>query len=288
MKTIPNAKAAAAILRSIHKADAPLKLKASVEGGVLQRGLRDPSLLAKTKIHSVAITFTPANNATLVEPLNLEKCAYSVEEDEALIKSVMPMAMNAVPSFIDISERLSLEKIAKAVTKIKTIIATAKAANDEEELKKNLKALKNLAVTVAMLQGAHQMTAPDSKADPARQPAAQETTRDAAGVDFSRKAKNPYTMKPHELVSHIKQDHPHLWAIAQNESSGGRDLAHQKLSGGMHKGHSAGGPWAMMPKTVKFVVDKLDKDGSISETYPQLRAYADNIDKHHKDITWTL
>ena len=47
----PNARAAAAILRNIHKADIPLKLKASVEGATIARGVRDPSLLARTKIH---------------------------------------------------------------------------------------------------------------------------------------------------------------------------------------------------------------------------------------------
>lgn len=295
----PNARAAAAILRSIHKSDAPLKLKSSVEGGVVQRGLKDPSLLAKTKIHSVAITFTPANNATLVEPLNLEKCAYNIEEDNALIKSVMPMAQERVPSFIDISERLSLEKIAKSVQTIKNMVAAARTAENKEELKKNLNALKNLAVTVAMLQGAHQMTADQGQAkDIDRQPAQQkeqqieqpkvEEFRDAAGVDITRGSKSPYTMKPHELVSHIKTDHPHLWAIAQNESSGGKDLSHEKVGQGMHKGHSAGGAWAIMPKTVKFVVDRLDKDGHIKDVYPQLKAYTDDVDKYHKDITWTL
>jgi len=38
-----NAKAAAAILRNIHREDTPLAMKASVEGGVLARGISDPT-----------------------------------------------------------------------------------------------------------------------------------------------------------------------------------------------------------------------------------------------------
>lgn len=117
----PNAKAAAAILRNIHKADAPLKLKASVEGGVVSRGLSDPSLLARTKIHSVALTFTPANSATLVEPLSLDKSDSSWEEDKILIKSVMHLARTDVPSFRQITRRASAEKIVEKMTKAKDI-----------------------------------------------------------------------------------------------------------------------------------------------------------------------
>jgi len=107
----PNAKAAAAILRNIHKADCPLKLKASVEGGVLARGIRDEALLARTKIHSVALTFTPANNATLVEPTSLEKGDVNWESDLNLIKSVMHLARTDVPSFRHITRMASAEKI---------------------------------------------------------------------------------------------------------------------------------------------------------------------------------
>lgn len=284
----PNAKAAAAILRNIHKTDAPLKIKASVEGGVLQRGLRDTALLAKTKIHSVALTFTPANQATLVEPLNLEKSEYDVVQDEILIKSVMPMAMENVPSFLDISERMSLEKIARSVEQARQIIKTLKTTNDQEELKKNLKAIRNLATAVAMMQAAHFMGGQGDDKKPVAEKPKQEVVRDVAGVDISKKTKNPYVMNAQELVDHIKDDHPHLWALAHNESSGGINMDHKKMKSGMHKGHTAGGPWAMMPKTVKFVIDKLDKDGTLSDMYPHVKAYTDNVDKHHKDITDTL
>lgn len=119
----PNARAAAAILRNIHKTDCPLKLKASVEGGVLARGMRDESLLARTKIHSVAITFTPANQATLVEPVSLVKSADSVA-DALLIKSVMHLARTDVPSFRQITRRASAEKISENLRKAQEIAET--------------------------------------------------------------------------------------------------------------------------------------------------------------------
>ena len=115
-----NAKAAAAILRNIHKSDTPLKLKASVEGGVVQRGLKDESLLARTKIHSVALTFTPANNATLVEPLSMEKST-DQEADMLLIKSVMHLAQENVPSFRSITRKAQAEKIYQNMEKIREL-----------------------------------------------------------------------------------------------------------------------------------------------------------------------
>jgi len=120
----PNAKAAAAILRNIHKADCPLKLKASVEGGVLARGIRDEALLARTKIHSVALTFTPANNATLVEPTSLEKGDVDWESDLNLIKSVMHLAQTNIPSFRHITRMASAEKISDNFKKANELART--------------------------------------------------------------------------------------------------------------------------------------------------------------------
>lgn len=117
----PGAKAAAAILRSIHKNDAPLHIKSSVEGATVARGIKDPSILARTKIRGAALTFTPANHATLVEPTSLEKTATSAE-DEALIKSVLHLAQDNVPSFIDISKRMSEETITANVAKISELV----------------------------------------------------------------------------------------------------------------------------------------------------------------------
>lgn len=114
----PNACAAAAILRNLHKNDSPLKLKLSVEGGILARGIKDPSLLARTKINGCAITFTPANQATLVEPLNLGKSYHSIDDDMKLIKSVVHLAKTNVPSFRHITRRVSAQKLMDNLNKI--------------------------------------------------------------------------------------------------------------------------------------------------------------------------
>lgn len=114
----PNARAAAAILRNVHRTDCPLKLKCSVEGGVISRGVKDPNLLARTKIHSLAATFTPANQATLMEPLNLEKSMDTWEADQILIKSVMHLAKTNVPSFRHVTRHAQAEKIVENFRKI--------------------------------------------------------------------------------------------------------------------------------------------------------------------------
>lgn len=116
----PNARAASAILRNIHKSDCPLKLKASVEGGVQARGISDTNLLARTKIHSVALTFTPANQATLVEPISLAKST-NWEEDQILIKSVIHLAKTDIPSFRHITRRVSAEKLMENLNKIQDL-----------------------------------------------------------------------------------------------------------------------------------------------------------------------
>lgn len=120
----PNAKAAAAIIKNIHRKDVPLKIKASVEGGVISRGISDPTRLAQTKIHSVALTFTPANNATLVEPLNLDKSNLDWESDKQLIKSVVHLAETNVPSFRHIERHASAHTIHDNILKIQELAKT--------------------------------------------------------------------------------------------------------------------------------------------------------------------
>jgi len=116
-----SAKATAAILRHQHKDDSPLKLKASVEGGIIERGEKDETLLKRTKLKGVALTFVPANNATLVEGLNLKK-SLNPAADEALIKSLIPLARDNVPSFIEVADVLSETKIRSNIEKIKDLV----------------------------------------------------------------------------------------------------------------------------------------------------------------------
>lgn len=130
----PNAKAAAAIMRNIHREDAPLAMKASVEGGVVARGIKDQTRLARTKIHSVALTFTPANNATLVEPLNINKSDTDWEADKQLIKSVMHLAETNIPSFRHIERHASANTIHENIQKIQDM---AKSLGIDIEVKES-------------------------------------------------------------------------------------------------------------------------------------------------------
>ena len=131
-----NAKAAAAILRNIHKSDCPLRIKASVEGGVISRGVKDPNRLERTKVHSIALTFTPANQATLVEPLNLSKSLDPNQNkiDENLIKSVIHLAKKdeEIPSFRHVQRNAQAEKIVANIDKIQKL---AKATGIEVQFK---------------------------------------------------------------------------------------------------------------------------------------------------------
>jgi hypothetical protein len=115
----PHAKAAAAILRNIHKTDAPLKMKLSVEGGIVQRDAKDPRHLLRTKVVGVAFTFTPANNATLVEATNLSKSDKTTEAaDYALMKSIAHLAKTDIPSFRSITRHASASTIVENLQKI--------------------------------------------------------------------------------------------------------------------------------------------------------------------------
>lgn len=292
----PNAKAAAAILRNIHKADCPLKIKASVEGGVVARGIKDPSLLQQTKIHSVALTFTPANNATLVEPLNLDKGSFDEEEDKILIKSVIHLAKNDVPNFRMIQKAASAAKAARNIKKIQKLLQKAKqeAALDalvtesqklglytefeqQEDLDKGIKS----AIAGAAMSAALGAASPKAEAKNAIMPTTT-TTQIAMQTPNAQPEKK---LTHQDVVNSLKDSDPHLWAFAQQESTGGTNLKHQTLKSGQHKGHTAGGPWGMMPKTVKYVLS-ISKD--LAKKYPEIAEHAKDIKKNHKNITNAL
>lgn len=115
-----NACAAASVLRHLNTPESSLQIKASVEGGTIQRGGPGDKILEKTKISSVALTFSPANASTMVQCISLEKSAPS-PEDELLIKSAMAMAIDNVPTFIDIDKKMQLLKIEQHIDKIKDL-----------------------------------------------------------------------------------------------------------------------------------------------------------------------
>jgi hypothetical protein len=116
-----SARAAAAILKHQHNTDSPLKLKCSVEGGIVKRGEKDSRLLARTKISGLALTFTPANNATLVEGLGLHKAAITQDEKD-LINSYIPFAKTKVPNLIEISNNIAIERVSYKVNKINDLL----------------------------------------------------------------------------------------------------------------------------------------------------------------------
>jgi hypothetical protein len=117
----PNARACAAILRNVHRDDIPYKMKASVEGATIARGTADPSILARTKIVGVALTFTPANHATLVEPVSLIKTEGNWEKDKYLIESIAHLAKADVPNFRHIERKASASFIVDKLSEIKSL-----------------------------------------------------------------------------------------------------------------------------------------------------------------------
>ena len=276
-----NAKAAAAILRNIHKSDCPLKLKLSVEGGVVARGIKDPSLLAQTKIHSCAITFTPANNATLVEPLDLDKSSLDEATDQLLIKSVLHLAEKDVPNFRIIQKAATAAKIAQNIKKVQKTLQKMK----EEELEKIN--LRHAAAGAALATGLVTGGAPvrDTQVN---------QTKPAQSLNVPQhvnKPNPPNVNAPNppdvnkDNMENLRTTNPHLWGIAQAESSGGQNLNHKTLESGQHKGQTAGGPWGMMPKTAAYVM-KISK--ALKKKYPEMAKSAENLDANHKKITESL
>jgi hypothetical protein len=299
----PNAKAAAAILRNIHKSDVPLKLKASVEGGVVSRGLADPSLLARTKIHSVALTFTPANNATLVEPLSLDKSHYDEAADMELIKSVIHLAETNVPSFRHIARdasagkvRANIERIVELmkgddsidiptkqeilqyaleakiqanVVKIHEIVETIRHENMEKGLKQ--------AVIGAAMAGAAALA--PQQVDASSTVAPKSSMQQAA---LSRAPK-----EHQELFQAVARRNPILGALGIVESGGGHNYDHKTIrhKNSLHRGHTAGGMFGMMPNSAEYA---LRKKPELATKYPELAEAAKNLKRHHKKFTDTF
>lgn len=307
----PNARAAAAILRNIHKTDSPLQLKASVEGSVIARGVSDPKLLARTKIHSVALTFTPANQNTLVEPLSIDKSRHDDKADMAIINSVLHLAMTDVPSFRQITRMASAEKIESNLLKIVNILSkygvdtsSIKIPSKEELIKKAInKKIKNNLVKIhkeieqirdelysldnsqydenliknikAKILGTMVGLAPISANIPNVKQQSQAHVQDTPKITHAH------------VVESIKDSHPELFAIAQVESSGGKNISHRTIKNpnSVHFGHKAGGAFGLMPH---FVALTVSKDDALKQKYPQLAELASDVGKNHHKITELL
>jgi hypothetical protein len=83
----PNAQAASAIISHLHDKQCPLSVKASVEGDVVK--ISENGELLETKIHSIALTFVPANSETILQPMQLQKNSIKTNW-ENLCKNIQP------------------------------------------------------------------------------------------------------------------------------------------------------------------------------------------------------
>lgn len=289
----PNAKAAAAILRNVHKTDCPLKLKASVEGGVVSRGISDPSLLARTKIHSVALTFTPANVATLVEPLNLDKSSYNEAADMELIRSVIHLAETNVPSFRHIARDASASKVRSNIEKIVELMKgddtidiptkqeilqyalESKIQNNVAKIHEIIdmeKGLKDKMVGAAMMGVAALNPTHAGAKDVVGPPTPAQAVPSAAPVNLAR--------MPAEHQKAYKQfasKNPILGAIGMVESSGGSNYNHKQI--GQNR---AGGMYGMMPGAAEYA---LRVNPKLAKKYPDLVEAAKDMGKNHTLFT---
>ncbi len=295
----PNARAAAAILRNIHKADTPLQLKASVEGGVIARGISDQSLLARTKIHSVALTFTPANNNTLVEPTSLNKTEIDEAADMLLIKSVLHLAQTNVPSFRHIMRDASATKVQNNLFKLVDLMKELGIEGDitipskQKILEKALEA-KIHSNVVKIHEVMTLLRSDETMEKGVKNTLAAAATGAAMALSPSQIQEPPppapvsqtQTKPAHEqMFESVAKQYPLLGAIGLKESSGGKNLAHKMLQEGPHKGHTAGGAFGMMPHSAAFM---LSKDPELAKKYPKLLAASKDIDKNHKQFTDTF
>lgn len=294
-----NAKACAAILRNIHKTDCPLKLKLSVEGGVISRGISDSTLLARTKIHSCAITFVPANQATLVEPLNLDKTQYDINADMELIKSVIHLAETNVPSFRHIARDASASKVRSNIEKIVHLMKgddTIDIPTKQEILQYALEAKiqNNVSAIHQMIEeelgkgfkdkiaGAAMMGAAALAPHAAQAPSTPQGQPQQHQVNLSKMPKEHQA-----FYQNIAKKNPVLGAIGMVESSGGLNYSHPPISNAksMHAGHVAGGMFGMMPNAAEYA---LRTNPKLAAKYPKLAEAAKDMKKNHSVFTETF
>ena len=125
------AQAVSAILRNQSRTDSPLKMKASVEGGIIERGKTNTNILKRTKITKVALTLTPANHSTLIETSELAKS--SRPGDAALISEYVHFAKDSVPAFVENPADRIAYKVEKIASLTKALVSGLKknTTNDE-------------------------------------------------------------------------------------------------------------------------------------------------------------
>lgn len=99
----PNAKAVSAVLKACGKV--PLQVKASVEGKILKKN-KENGKLEKTYINAVALTLTPVNGATLIEPMEMQK-SFDIQNEYLELAKSLSVNKN-IPQFFELSEDIAL------------------------------------------------------------------------------------------------------------------------------------------------------------------------------------
>lgn len=74
-------------------------------------------------------------------------------------------------------------------------------------------------------------------------------------------------------------------ALAMVESSGGQNLQHPVVTKGLNKGHTAGGPWGLMPISAAEIVKKNPK---LAKQYPEFAQLLTNVNQNKEAITAAL
>lgn len=86
-----------------------------------------------------------------------------------------------------------------------------------------------------------------------------------------------------QYIQNLKDDQ--MKALAMVESSGGQNLQHALVTKGLNKGHTAGGPWGLMPISA---AETLKKNPQLGQKYPEFGKMLQNIDQNKEAITQML
>lgn len=82
----------------------------------------------------------------------------------------------------------------------------------------------------------------------------------------------PVAEAPAEEMSEEEQRlEQFLKAIAQLESSGGKNFNHETMEHGIHEGHTAAGRYGLMPNTVNEVLNRMSMKGTLTPELAELR-----------------
>lgn len=132
---------------------------------------------------------------------------------------------------------------------------------DSDVLEKSWKkALKNAMLIIGLASAAHHVGKVDSD-KPIYKP-----QKNEQAVQAKEQFRSPQSeiQKPKSFFQgydeHNKKIDEFLQAISLNESSGGKNLKHQTMRSGIHKGDTAIGQYGLMPKTVQEMSNRIRRD----------------------------